>query len=249
MTATAEATEFVSGGTQSMREIYGKSPRRVPKDREPFADFEERIESIWPFLVRKVAEFLKKLSDADRAALDMDDILSEVWLRLRAKDDRWEPARGRYITFAWAVAGRRMAELRDKSRVVSSPLNCVATICKYQSEEGLSPKRRATLAAMLATRGSYAGLAHDSEIPDARHAVADRSEALRAAVVAALSSLSPYEAALVGQTRGLFRPSVSLPRVARRLKIGREEAERILAEADAKLRDLLRAEWEDSRGD
>ena len=246
MIATAEEQR---GGTGSMRLIYGERPRRLSAEEARHAPFDRRCESVWPFVVRKVSEFLDRTMPSDRPGLEMDDVLCEIWISLRTKDDRWDPDQGRYITFAWAVAWRRMAELRDRARVVASPPNCYSTITKYQDQaDELSEKRRVTLQAMKATRWSYVPVDHESPITDDREGSCVLDEA-RTQIAAALATLSPYEAAILGRTSGLFGQKSSLTAVAKKLKIRRDVAGRIRDEAMRKLAEILRAKREDSYGD
>ena len=81
---------------------------------EPITDTARRINGVMPMLTGMVRRWLRNRPARHRAQLDLEDLLQELWLELIAKDHHYNPARGRFTTFAAMVAWQRLAELADQ---------------------------------------------------------------------------------------------------------------------------------------
>lgn len=86
--------------------------------------------------MRRIANrFTLRLKDHEKANLDVDDIISELVTILIERDDKFDPNRGKYITFASTVAKIHLNALRDKSHTVESPLNSASRMKKYDQDK------------------------------------------------------------------------------------------------------------------
>src|SRR4051812_11861238 len=64
------------------------------------ASFEQRVASVWPFIVKQVNHFSKSLKPRESANYDPEDLCNALWVTLREKDAKWRPGEVKYITFA-----------------------------------------------------------------------------------------------------------------------------------------------------
>lgn len=243
------------GSATRMNDVFGETPERVSPEREAEASFDARVASVWIFLIKLARNYHGRLSDAERAGTEIDDLLADLWITLREKDEMWNPSRGRFITFAGAIARRRLSDLRDQSRLVRSPNNCLSKIREYKAEGGTdSPRKRATFAAIMATRAEFAEVSefsvvdgeHDS---DSRYPLEGDAKDL---VLRAVAKLNPYQAAALGQTAGLFGGRrASLAVVAKRLGVSKDRVRRLAIEAREAIRVALAAKLDSecSHGD
>lgn len=111
------------------KHVFLSSEEAVP------ATAEERIKSVWPFIVRRVLAFNKTLKPRERANYDPEDVLAELWVKLAEKNDSWESSRGSYITFVSVIVERELYAIRDKSRTIEAPRNSSCRIRQYEKEE------------------------------------------------------------------------------------------------------------------
>jgi RNA polymerase sigma factor (sigma-70 family) len=212
-----------------MRLAFGPEPSRVPKEREREADFDARVESIWPFLMSMCSSFVERLSPSERQSLDLDDVLSEAFVRLKEKDHCWNPDRGRYITFAGSVVRRMLYDLRDRSRTVKSPSNSSIRSKAYEEKAattgGVANPIWESIAATKREYVSINGVEGGVDIEDHGPPAEDEAKESRDRDVAKklkefIGSLTPYQAAVVGMEYGLFgQPTRTVAEIAERLKI------------------------------
>ncbi len=191
--------------------------RPLTRAEEVGAPFETRLKGIWPYLVKSVNRHVAGLTPRERANYDADDLMTEVALALWRKDDRWDAARGRYITFAEQVCRSTVLSLRSKMRPVHAPSNAMSRLRAYRrraEEEGPLPARQATIVERLAqVLGQVDDLADTGDapqlisperpVPDGLVAREDagRSEGLARA---ALVSAGPLGALVLTRLYGLF---------------------------------------------
>lgn len=186
---------------------------------------QERIKSVWPFLVKVVLRFAETLRPRERANFDPEDLLTELYVVLMERDAKWEPARGKYLTFVARVVGNELFKIRDRTRTVRSPGNSYCRLKQYEAEEAaetISAQRQSTLAAMRRvmadpeTLDASEPIAHEEEeMPT--EAERDEMEALTAdAVVEGLRALTGEEAMAISAAYGLWgqeeRPTGRLAR-------------------------------------
>jgi DNA-directed RNA polymerase specialized sigma24 family protein len=191
---------------------FGDRHRPLTPEAAVGATPDERIRSIWPFLVRRVLNFQATLSARERANFDLEDTLAELFIALRDRDAKWRPEQGRYITFAGRVVDHELISIRERARTVESPRNCTCRVREYTALAArgeLSDASGATLRAMLRSMRDAAAIesARERWAEDESLAAVDDAEAadaLRTAVVRAVIGLSTAEARAVGLSTGLW---------------------------------------------
>lgn len=130
---------------------------------------DQRIESVWPFIVRRVLSFNSTLKPRERSNFDAEDVLSEIWVELSEKDGDWNPERGKYITFVGKLIDRHFCTIREKARTVHSPRNASCRTKEYQEEEAagsLTEARRKTFADIRRTGEAMGSISHSDRIGD-----------------------------------------------------------------------------------
>ena len=187
------------------------------------ASRDERIKSVWPFLVKSVTAFQATLRAREAANFDAEDVLLELWATIAHKDHLWNPARGKYIAFAGAIVETTLLRLRDRAKTVRAPGNSTARLAEYATRESqgtLTPGQHKTAAdirrAISASAYVGEGVGRDgSESVPA--AIADKSPTApdilrrreeigqaRASVVQGISALDADQSKLLGEAFGLW---------------------------------------------
>lgn len=131
-----------------------KRIRSLSKDEEVDAPFERRLEAIWPWIVTRSRRFVQQLSSRERAHLSTEDLVQSIVIALLERDAKWVPARGRYITFAEAVARTVSIRSRNRARIVTAPANAARRLKHYQIQDAqgaLSPAQQDTMRALQRT--------------------------------------------------------------------------------------------------
>lgn len=199
---------------------FGRKHKFLSAEEAITATFEERIQSIWPFIVRRVLAFHASLKPRDRVNFDPEDVLIElviVLLESEKSDKGWVPERGRYITFAGRLIGRHLFSIRDKARTVESPRNSSCRLREYEVQEGdgtLTERCRKTRDDIQRTKqclkpiSPRSGLDYDrlslETPPDtavARESAVKSHETLADAMAAVLTT---QEALILGRTSGIW---------------------------------------------
>lgn len=111
-------TTAIDSGRYPVFAAFGENPRRLSPE-EAAASVDDRIASVWHFVVGRVASFVETLKPRERASFDAEDLMIELYIKLREKDPKWASGRGRYITFAGTVVSNELSSLRDKARTVA----------------------------------------------------------------------------------------------------------------------------------
>ncbi len=192
-------------------------------DRGEGLPFEDRVKSIWPFLVRRCSSFHASLKPREKTNYDPEDILSEVWVALAEKDHKWEPSRGKYITYAGAIMDREFSSIRDKARTVEAPRNSAGRLKRYVADalDGtISGQRARTADALKRTSDgtitispARAGRGNDDHgVDPVDHRVTgpaatienrERSARNRAAIMDAVQVLSTVESIVICRIAGI----------------------------------------------
>jgi hypothetical protein len=177
-------------------------------------------------MIDRVEKFYRlKLKPGERAVFDLDDIAQSIWIALREKDDRFDPSRGRYITFAARLVRHELCAIRESSRTVVSPRNTGCRLKEYATDEAagtLTERKSATREAIRRSVASYDAIdGHDAsgrdressdefcreeQIRIAREAVAIGYAALTAIEVLAVSRLAktnPPRISLIASETGI----------------------------------------------
>lgn len=229
---------------------YGDEQVFLTTEEAVAATREERIRSVWPFICRRVLEFCKTLKPRERACLDPEDALAEIWIELAQKDGKWEPERGKYITFVGTLVEHRLFALRDEVRTVRSPRNSSCRLKEYQAEQDaglLSEKRAKTADDIRRSLGEFEPILQNDVDnggdPSAEAEAEERKSLARKALIRALRSpgISPYEAALIGKSAGLWgQPAKTIAEISRESGECPDRLKRDRSRAFAKIRDRLR---------
>ncbi len=187
--------------------------RRLAPEEEAAAPFEDRLRSVWGYLVRRSRRFVATLSGRERAHLGPDDLVDAIVVALLEKDARWDPGRGRYITFAEQVARNVMVAERERARVVRAPSNARSRLQKYRDldrEGKLSESKRITMHSIEAALGEVecvrpaAGPTTDRDgTPRAVAAEEARDRELRDLTSALRTVESPIHAHILARAWGL----------------------------------------------
>jgi DNA-directed RNA polymerase specialized sigma24 family protein len=239
-------------GTYPLLSAYGPGPIRFLTTEEAAAATpEERIRSVWPMLVSKAVRFSDGLSPRERALLDAEDLLVEIWIKLRERDHLWVPARGTYLNFAAKIVERECLRLLDRAGPVRRPGNSAGRLKGYDAESAagrLSARRDATRHRLRRALEEPAPLdpaaPADAAADGPPVAAALRREAIDLAADAALravADLPPEEADAVGRTFGLWGQPEQAPAAvaaARGVPLGR------VRDAVRRARDRMRATLE-----
>lgn len=240
-------------------EMFGPEPRRLTHEEAISATVERRIESVWLFLVRKTLQFVATLRGQEVANCDPEDILVELYIELQQKDGKWEPDRGRYITFVGRLVQRHLSDLRDKSRTVKSPRNSSSRMGDYQRELDagtITAERLQTYRDIQRSTASYTLLSSRergdgvSAMPElAAPAGQGDDEAIESrengrisadAVTWGIMSLTPFEARVLGMSGGLWnQPSLTVGEIAEKTGRKREAVKKAKERAFAKVRQRL----------
>jgi hypothetical protein len=125
---------------------------RLGREEEVTATVEDRLRAIWAFLLDQATLFQRRLKLHELSGFDLEDCLQEIAAELIEKDHSWEPARGRYITFAGTLADRVLRRHRDNCRLVSVR-NAACRLARYRqaaSEDRLSNSAQVTAARLAA---------------------------------------------------------------------------------------------------
>ncbi len=213
------------------------------------ASLQDRIRSVWPFLVREVLKFAETLKPRALANFDPEDVLTELWIVLAEKDSKWEPERGRYLTFAGKIVANELHAIRDRSNTVHSPRNSACRIKEYESDElanGLSERRRKTLSDIRRVMGDHEPVEDNERIATGEGETiesVERREELRLisdAVRKAMMGLSAEEADVIGKSFGLWgQDPLSLEEIALRRGKGIDAAKKAKLRGQYKLRRRL----------
>jgi RNA polymerase sigma factor (sigma-70 family) len=196
-----------------MFSAFGLEPAKLSPEEAITATVDQRIGSVWHYIIRKANQFVETLSRRERANYDVEDVLTEVYLELRTKDARWEPDRGNYLTFAAKIASRCMSNIRDRARTVESPRNSSCRLAQYQAAEDrgsitdrqaktfLDVKRTARVGE-IGHGGSQASGAEPTSIDDSVEAK-EQERLINDAIVWGIMALTPFESMVIGAYSGL----------------------------------------------
>lgn len=240
---------------------YGTRHEFLDVEAAKLATTEDRIRSIWPFIVNRVISFHFTLRPRERVNFDPEDVLIELFVVLSKKDAQWSPERGRYITFAGVIIDRELCAIRDSSRTVESPRNSTVRMREYKEEEkaGTISSRRAGTANDIRRSSEGTNSISVDSGTDARGGSAnwhpttqegpteilignEDGDQFRAAIKNAIfhSQLTPLEACVVGRTVGLWGNSKrTIKKIAEETERDHREVRRALWTAHQKIRQYL----------
>jgi DNA-directed RNA polymerase specialized sigma subunit len=218
---------------------------------EAKSDVNTRIQSIWPFMVRRVIRFYKSLKPREKANCDIEDLLLELCAMLIENDKHWDIGRGRYITFAGKLIAHELLAVRDRSRTVHSPRNASSRIKEYKAsaEEGtLSERRRETFEQLSRTIDNIKAMPNtdlglhyeDDRLEDVDQRDLDANA--KKLLAKAIKRLPPAESLVVGWSSGLWGSGYCThEEIAKKLQRDVEEVREMKAAAYAKIRWYINA--------
>lgn len=232
---------------------FGRKHKFLSSEEASNATVEDRIRSIWPFIVHRVLAFHASLKPRDRVNYDPEDVLIEVVIVLLENDKKWTPERGKYITYAGCLIGRHLFSIRDKARTVESPRNSSCRLREYetQDEDGtLTERCRKTREDIKRTRQCLqpihprSGLNFDKlhlETPLDTAIIREKAYKSKNELADAVASaLTPQEAMILGRTSGIWGRKPEDPwLVAFKLNLTASSVRAINARAIRKLKDHL----------
>ncbi len=231
---------------------YGSRQSFLDTESAIAATVEDRIRSVWPFIVRRAVWFSSTLKPRERVNFDPEDLVTELWATLAEKDALWSPAKGKYITFAGVVIDRALSAIRDKARTVHAPRNSSWRMKQYREEEAagtLTDRRRRTAADIQRTSkvagsiGSRGATDEDGcacepvtlADPLAAFMRKETADVLRSGLREAMERLDPFDAHIVARLAGLGGVEAkTLQELA--TEVGREESEVRRADRRARLK-------------
>jgi hypothetical protein len=179
----------------------GELPR-LTKDQEADAPFELRLRAIWQFLAKQVLTFADRCSDRDLANWSVDDMLQEAAAELQTKDPKWDPARGRYITFAGTVLTHMLSSVREKQPTVHRPRNAASKVRDLSLCEATAERDR-TLATLTRRVCGAEALERDADALAAfDHDGREAAVATRRAATAVLRRLTPRQSLELARSAG-----------------------------------------------
>ena len=224
----------------------GRDFAPLDDDAASAATPEERIKSVWPFMVRRVSAFQATLGPRSRANFDLEDTLAECWIALAERDHKWDVGRGRYVTFAGVVVDHALDSVRDRARTVQSPRHSSWRLKAYRAAEAagtLTPRLARTAEDIRRAYGEFESADSEHErlaAGDDPAGLAERREADELLAMA-LAGLDPAEAAVIRHAFGLGgAPAMTIDRIAEALGITPDSVRSLKGRATAKLRGRLR---------
>jgi hypothetical protein len=246
-------------GSESLRGNYpsfnafGVVPRLLTADEAIGATTNERIGSVWLYLVRRANKFVKTLRPYEQSNFDVEDVLMELYVTLAEKDAKWEPDRGRYITFAGKIADRALTDIRDRSRTVESPRNSSCRMRDYQAQEEagtLTDRRLKTFDDVRRSSGEYEHISvarqgetgdyREPSVPPDDHEEREDERMVKDAVTWGLMALTTFEARCLGEYAGLWgRQQRTIAEIARRTGRSKDAVKKARDSANDKIRRRL----------
>jgi RNA polymerase sigma factor (sigma-70 family) len=229
---------------------FGDGPTKFLTHEEAIAASpNERLQSVWPFLVDSVIRFELTLRPRERANFDAEDVLTELVVKLLEKDSKWEPERGRYITFVARVIANEFIKLRDRTRTVRSPGNSYSRLKEYEAEEALdaiSPERLATLGALRRalcstdTLEGFEPVAREILGPDEETERREDLACANDAIVKAILGLTKTEVTFLSRAYGLWgQQEKTMNQIADTYGYTRAAIKALQARTRQKMRDRL----------
>jgi hypothetical protein len=193
---------------------------------------------------------METLQPRERANYDAEDVLMECWLALRDRDHKYDPERGKYITFAGPVIEHHLYAVREKARVVRSPRNSSCRLGGYalaEAEGRISPRTAKTANDIRRTARDPGAITTEEYVPSSSDVQAEVIEReLRAlgreAIIEALDVLTLDECRLIGAVFGLWEGAArTVMQVAADTDDDADRLYRVKRSAMAKLRAYLGA--------
>jgi DNA-directed RNA polymerase specialized sigma24 family protein len=140
----------------------------LDQEEEPRAPFEQRLRSVWRYIVGRVKRFAATLKPREAAILDCEDIVNTVAAQLLEKDGLWDPGRGKYSTFAEQIVRNVLSTCHEQARAVSGPANSHGRLQGYYQRRGEGTLTRGmwcTMTSIERVMEDFASYEEDSETP------------------------------------------------------------------------------------
>lgn len=189
---------------------FGSYHQFFTSDQAAKSTPESRILSIWPYICNKVREFTATLTARELCNFDEEDILLEVWIAIRERDDKWLPERGHYMSFAGPIVRHCLYELREHTRTIKSATNASSRLRKFEEEarDGvLSKAKRRTMESMRRSINGPDDLTNELTAecsPDAEIIEREKQRQIVLAVTDIVRQISYEEASVIGPYLGLW---------------------------------------------
>ncbi len=207
-------------------------------------DFDTRIASVGKFLAKAARRFHNSLSAEGKATYDPEDIILELWIALRERDDKFNQARGSYLRFAYVVVKRRLVNMAERARCVRYPPNKSFAL-KIDMDEIFDSGEKGKLETILRSAVDHSQLAGSIVDLKARPPIEQlisREEQARSceSVSKFLTSLTTFECIALGAAAGIWgdEPDTVMKWKAMEYNVPQRTMRRALATARIKT-----AEW------
>lgn len=235
--------------------MFGANPKMLTFEQSLTATADQRIESVWRFLVRRALLFAEGMRGQELANFDVEDVLMELYVELREKDHKWEPARGRYITYAARLAQRHISGMKDRARTVQSPRNSSSRILEYQKEADagtITQDRMRTFVDIARSKRAYAPVTWTDSTPELKKGVRpqndpsvedrERERLDKDAITWGLMALTPFESKVLGMSNGLWgQPCLTTVEIAEKTGRSRDAVKKARDSAVQKVKERLLA--------
>lgn len=234
--------------------MFGVHPRQLTADEAITATTDQRIASVWRFLVRKAIQFCGKLQWPEAANCDVEDVLMELYIELRNKDHKWEPSRGRYITFAGSLASRFFSSFRDSMRTVEAPRNSASRMKEYERdiETGkITDNRLETYGHIQRATFNYGSMDANGNAggplrtggpsdKDTEVELREQQRLVNDAVTWGIMALTPFQSQVLGMSNGLWgKEAMTTGQIAERTGKTRDQVKEAKDVAFRKVKERL----------
>lgn len=207
-------------------------------DDRPLTD---RINSVIPHTVKSLHVFISRLRPGDQAAFDFPDLLQEMWITLWIRDKDFDPAKGKYITFAAMIVHQKLSEIRNRWNLVKGPRNTAALLRDSETESNddaeLERVRRTTREISPIEDAVIFDNSESDEETALRH---ERVDLMKTEVIRAIDKLeSPLHYRVISCHAGLFREPMSLLEISKKLNMTLHDITLIYQEAIKSVRTAI----------
>lgn len=223
----------------SMLNAYGSKVKFLSQEEINSATAADRIQSIWPFVAQKVMSHWGKSKPWERIHFDPDDLMVEIWIELEKKNDRYDPSRGLYVTFAGRIVDRKLIAIWEHSRTVHLPRNSAGRLSKCTNKEDSGePAEKINRCMRPVVEVDPEDKLHEDQSTTEK---AESLAEIRKRAARVIRSLDAKEAYVVGHHYGLWgMEPTPIQVIAERLGLSVGQARALRAKAERKIRAIVR---------
>ena len=200
---------------------FGENVEYLTPEEAGSATPNERLESVWPFIVREATRFWNRLSAHEKPSVDLEDVIGELAIEVLQKDDKYDASKNyTYAAYVGTIIRNRLLGLRESLHIVSSPKNAACTLkhAARLSQQGLLPdRRRMTTTDIIRTMCPADPIESAMDTVDHAPTYVEGEVELhermttRGSIAKILGFLTPTEAYLIGSKYGIYGSTAPLP--------------------------------------